>query len=150
MNMVSLFSRLFSSIYVHTFEFLENSPYEYNSFSAQVNDPNGYFGGQYQNSPYGMDVLQYHLATNPLPHVSNLTNNQRSIHTFFMSDKLKEDLLRRNEVTLRVCLGKKMTTFYLVFYNLKKIILKSPEKCTIIILCFLWTSFGIVSLENFR
>ncbi|KAJ1565039.1 PAB-dependent poly(A)-specific ribonuclease subunit 3, partial [Nowakowskiella sp. JEL0078] len=41
--------------------------------------------------------LQYHLYTPPLPHISNAHPHQKSIHNFFMTDRLRELLLRRNE-----------------------------------------------------
>ncbi|KAF0440403.1 pab-dependent polya-specific ribonuclease subunit pan3 [Gigaspora margarita] len=44
--------------------------------------------------------LQYHLYTSPLPHVSNLHPHQKTIHAFFMSDHLREELQQKNEVTL--------------------------------------------------
>ncbi|KAI9000236.1 kinase-like domain-containing protein [Gaertneriomyces semiglobifer] len=61
------------------------------------------------DSYYGQNVglvpqqpLQYHLYNNPLPHISNLHPNQKSIHAFFMSDRLREDLLRKNEAAQQV------------------------------------------------
>ncbi|KXS11673.1 hypothetical protein M427DRAFT_102239, partial [Gonapodya prolifera JEL478] len=41
--------------------------------------------------------LQYHLYSPPLPHVSNLHPHQRMIQSFFMSDRLREELQKRNE-----------------------------------------------------
>ncbi|KAI9203946.1 uncharacterized protein BJ171DRAFT_507112 [Polychytrium aggregatum] len=46
------------------------------------------------------EPLQYHLYAPPLPHVSSLPPHQKTIHAFFMSDKLREDLQRRTEATL--------------------------------------------------
>ncbi|CAJ0750821.1 1125_t:CDS:10 [Entrophospora sp. SA101] len=45
--------------------------------------------------------LQYHLYTSPLPHVSNLHPHQKTIHAFFMSDHLREELQQKNEATLK-------------------------------------------------
>ncbi|CAG8488906.1 7888_t:CDS:10 [Diversispora eburnea] len=45
--------------------------------------------------------LQYHLYSSPLSHVSNLHPHQKTIHAFFMSDNLREELQRKNDVTLR-------------------------------------------------
>ncbi|KAJ3300231.1 PAB-dependent poly(A)-specific ribonuclease subunit 3 [Borealophlyctis nickersoniae] len=46
--------------------------------------------------------LQYHLYTSPLPHVSNLHPHQKTIHAFFMSDKLREELQRKSEAVQQV------------------------------------------------
>ncbi|KAJ3092231.1 PAB-dependent poly(A)-specific ribonuclease subunit 3 [Quaeritorhiza haematococci] len=46
--------------------------------------------------------LQYHLYTTPLPHISNLHPHQKTIHAFFMSDKLREDLQRRSEAVWQI------------------------------------------------
>jgi len=46
--------------------------------------------------------LQYHLYTSPLlPHMSN-TQNQKTIHSFFIPDKLREELQRKNEAITHV------------------------------------------------
>ncbi|KAI8813107.1 hypothetical protein BJ742DRAFT_521287 [Cladochytrium replicatum] len=45
--------------------------------------------------------LQYHLYIQSLPYVSNLHPNQKSINSFFMSDRLREELQRRNEAVLQ-------------------------------------------------
>ncbi|KAG0245012.1 PAB-dependent poly(A)-specific ribonuclease subunit 3 [Mortierella sp. GBA43] len=45
--------------------------------------------------------LQYHLYNTPLPHVSNLLPHQKTIHGFFISDNLREELHRKNETTLQ-------------------------------------------------
>jgi len=46
--------------------------------------------------------LQYHLYTSPLlPHMSS-TQNQRTIHSFFIPDKLREELQKRNEAITHV------------------------------------------------
>ncbi|OZJ02266.1 hypothetical protein BZG36_04701 [Bifiguratus adelaidae] len=46
------------------------------------------------------EQLQYHLYTNPLPHVSNLQAHQRSIHNFSIADNLRETLQKKNEATI--------------------------------------------------
>ncbi|CAG8482290.1 13344_t:CDS:10 [Funneliformis caledonium] len=46
--------------------------------------------------------LRYHLYTSPLPHVSNLHPHQKTIHSFFMSDHLREELQQKNEATLKI------------------------------------------------
>ncbi|KAG0321681.1 PAB-dependent poly(A)-specific ribonuclease subunit 3 [Dissophora globulifera] len=45
--------------------------------------------------------LQYHLYNTPLPHVSNLLPHQKTIHGFFISDSLREELHRKNEMILQ-------------------------------------------------
>ncbi|KAF9205090.1 PAB-dependent poly(A)-specific ribonuclease subunit 3 [Podila verticillata] len=45
--------------------------------------------------------LQYHLYNTPLPHVSNLLPHQKTIHGFFISDTLREELHRKNEMILQ-------------------------------------------------
>jgi hypothetical protein len=45
--------------------------------------------------------LQHHLYSSPLPHVTNLHPHQKSIHAFFMSDNLREELTERNEALLK-------------------------------------------------
>ncbi|KAF9429611.1 PAB-dependent poly(A)-specific ribonuclease subunit 3 [Podila epigama] len=45
--------------------------------------------------------LQYHLYNTPLPHVSNLLPHQKTIHGFFISDSLREELHRKNEMVLQ-------------------------------------------------
>ncbi|KAF9334565.1 PAB-dependent poly(A)-specific ribonuclease subunit 3 [Podila minutissima] len=45
--------------------------------------------------------LQYHLYNTPLPHVSNLLPHQKTIHGFFISDTLREELHRKNEMVLQ-------------------------------------------------
>ncbi|RHZ78795.1 hypothetical protein Glove_156g105 [Diversispora epigaea] len=45
--------------------------------------------------------LRYHLYSSPLSHVSNLHPHQKTIHAFFMSDNLREELQQKNDVTLR-------------------------------------------------
>ncbi|KAL1927009.1 hypothetical protein VTP01DRAFT_5339 [Rhizomucor pusillus] len=55
----------------------------------------------YMNAPvFHRQPLQYHLYTNPLPHVSKLLPHQRSIQSFFISDELREELTQKNEMTL--------------------------------------------------
>ncbi|KAK9701551.1 PAB-dependent poly(A)-specific ribonuclease subunit 3 [Basidiobolus ranarum] len=41
--------------------------------------------------------LQYHLYTTPLPQVSSLPSSRKTIHSFFISDELRERLQKRNE-----------------------------------------------------
>ncbi|TPX51602.1 hypothetical protein SeMB42_g00074 [Synchytrium endobioticum] len=48
------------------------------------------------------EPLQYHLYTTPLPHISNLHPHQKTIHSFFMSDRLREELQQRSEAVLQV------------------------------------------------
>ncbi|KAK9761988.1 PAB-dependent poly(A)-specific ribonuclease subunit 3, variant 2 [Basidiobolus ranarum] len=50
---------------------------------------------------YSPSKLQYHLYTTPLPHVSNLPSNRKTIHSFFMSDNLREELQRKNEASIQ-------------------------------------------------
>jgi len=46
--------------------------------------------------------LQYHLYTSPLlPHMSG-TQNQKTIHSFFIPDKLREELQKKNEAVTDV------------------------------------------------
>ncbi|KAF9578323.1 PAB-dependent poly(A)-specific ribonuclease subunit 3 [Lunasporangiospora selenospora] len=45
--------------------------------------------------------LQYHLYSTPLPHVSHLLPHQKTIHSFFISDSLREELHRKNEMVLQ-------------------------------------------------
>ncbi|KAF9287131.1 hypothetical protein BKA57DRAFT_463021 [Linnemannia elongata] len=45
--------------------------------------------------------LQYHLYNTPLPHVSNLLPHQKTIHGFFISDTLREELHKKNEMVLQ-------------------------------------------------
>lgn len=53
-----------------------------------------------QQTMYPRQPLQHHLYSGPLPHVSNLSPNQRTIQSFFIPDKLREQLTRRNEAQL--------------------------------------------------
>ncbi|KAI8914902.1 hypothetical protein DFJ77DRAFT_463882 [Powellomyces hirtus] len=46
--------------------------------------------------------LQYHLYTTPLPHISNLHPHQKTIHSFFLPDHLREDLQRKSEAVQQV------------------------------------------------
>lgn len=50
--------------------------------------------------------LQYHLYQLPLAHVNNLLPHQRTLHQFFMSDSLREDLQRRSEASHAISNGK--------------------------------------------
>ncbi|ORX99458.1 hypothetical protein K493DRAFT_110095 [Basidiobolus meristosporus CBS 931.73] len=43
--------------------------------------------------------LQYHHYTSPSPLTSNLPPNRKTIHSFFLSDELREELQKRNEAT---------------------------------------------------
>ncbi|ORX88988.1 hypothetical protein K493DRAFT_331279 [Basidiobolus meristosporus CBS 931.73] len=45
--------------------------------------------------------LRYHLYTTPLPHITNLPPNRKTIHSFFMSDNLREELQRKNEASIQ-------------------------------------------------
>ncbi|KAI7897743.1 uncharacterized protein BX663DRAFT_527391 [Cokeromyces recurvatus] len=44
--------------------------------------------------------LQHHLYSTPLPHISHLSPNQRTIHSFFLPDHIREQLTQRNEAQL--------------------------------------------------
>lgn len=55
----------------------------------------------YGHPPILHQHLLYHLYTVPLPHVSNLHPHQKTVHSFFMSDKLREELTERNEAIVR-------------------------------------------------
>ncbi|KAJ3170528.1 PAB-dependent poly(A)-specific ribonuclease subunit 3 [Geranomyces variabilis] len=46
--------------------------------------------------------LQYHLYTTPLPHISNLHPHQKTIHSFFLSDHVREELQRKSEAAQQV------------------------------------------------
>ncbi|KNC98622.1 hypothetical protein, variant 1 [Spizellomyces punctatus DAOM BR117] len=46
--------------------------------------------------------LQYHLYSSALPHISNLHPHQKTIHAFFMSDRLREELQRKSEAVQQV------------------------------------------------
>ncbi|KAF9168571.1 PAB-dependent poly(A)-specific ribonuclease subunit 3 [Actinomortierella ambigua] len=67
----------------------------------------GYYGEghvsnyYYPGSTMIQQPLQYHLYSTPLPHVSNLNPNQKTIHGFFISDNLREELHRKNEAILQ-------------------------------------------------
>ncbi|KAI9279488.1 kinase-like domain-containing protein [Umbelopsis sp. AD052] len=72
-------------------------PFNGNMFESTQMDP--YY---YQNSQvYSQQPLQHHLYSTPLPHVTNLHPHQKSIHAFFMSDSLREELTERNEALLK-------------------------------------------------
>ncbi|CAG8536238.1 2113_t:CDS:10 [Paraglomus brasilianum] len=69
------------------------------SYFSQLSQVDSLF---YQNQSGLLPApLQYHLYTSPLPHISNLHPHQKTIHAFFMSDNLREDLQRKNEATLQ-------------------------------------------------
>ncbi|KAI8819981.1 kinase-like domain-containing protein [Fimicolochytrium jonesii] len=83
--------------------------------SAQLSDGQQQQGGYYQQSsdeyyPQQQQMpmvapqqpLQYHLYTTPLPHISNLHPHQKTIHAFFMADKLREELQRKSEAIQQV------------------------------------------------
>ncbi|KAF8939857.1 PAB-dependent poly(A)-specific ribonuclease subunit 3 [Dissophora ornata] len=55
----------------------------------------------YQGSGAMLQPLQYHLYNTPLPHISNLLPHQKTIHGFFISDTLREELHRKNEMILQ-------------------------------------------------
>ncbi|TPX34253.1 hypothetical protein SmJEL517_g03044 [Synchytrium microbalum] len=59
-------------------------------------------GGYYYEQPQVREPLQYHLYTTPLPHISNLHPHQKTIHSFFMSDHLREELHQRSEASQQV------------------------------------------------
>ncbi|KAI9317774.1 hypothetical protein BX666DRAFT_1940653 [Dichotomocladium elegans] len=55
----------------------------------------------YMNAPiFTRQPLQYHLCSQPLPHVTALLPHQRAIQSFFMPDNLREELTQRNEIAL--------------------------------------------------
>ncbi|ORZ27845.1 putative poly(A)-binding protein-dependent poly(A) ribonuclease [Lobosporangium transversale] len=68
------------------------------NYYAEGSMNNYYFqgGGTMVQQP-----LQYHLYNTPLPHVSNLSPHQKTIHGFFISDSLREELHRKNEMILQ-------------------------------------------------
>ncbi|KAJ2957748.1 hypothetical protein NQZ79_g6597 [Umbelopsis isabellina] len=71
-------------------------------FNGNMFDPNHMDPYYYQNPPvYTQQPLQHHLYSSPLPHVTNLHPHQKSIHAFFMSDNLREELTERNEALLK-------------------------------------------------
>ncbi|KAM3589870.1 PAB-dependent poly(A)-specific ribonuclease subunit 3 [Umbelopsis sp. WA50703] len=71
-------------------------------FNGSMFDPNHMDPYYYQNPPvYTQQPLQHHLYSSPLPHVTNLHPHQKSIHAFFMSDNLREELTERNEALLK-------------------------------------------------
>ncbi|RKO90190.1 hypothetical protein BDK51DRAFT_28582, partial [Blyttiomyces helicus] len=80
-----------------------NAPQPPNQYFHPNGPPEPYF---FQHAQMGMmpsrQPLQYHLYTNPLPHISNVNTHQKTIHAFFMSDKLREELLRRSEAVQQV------------------------------------------------
>jgi len=50
-----------------------------------------------QASPEPRIPLNYHLYNSPLPHLANLPANVKTSHQLFISDELRENLLRKNE-----------------------------------------------------
>ncbi|CAG8558510.1 17127_t:CDS:10 [Acaulospora morrowiae] len=86
---------------------LDNNSYP-ETTSSQMNNTN-FYSTSHQVDPFLYPTqqallpqpLQYHLYTSPLPHVSNLHPHQKTIHAFFMSDNLREELQQKNEETLR-------------------------------------------------
>ena len=74
-------------------------------------DASGYYPGARPDAFYPTSQppvpqpLQHHLYAPPLAHISALHPHQRSIHSFFMSDKLREELQERSEATLRTIPG---------------------------------------------
>jgi len=81
-----------------------------------INNINNYFlSNQNPDNPQGQinylpqntkiapsQPLQYHLYTSPLlPHM-NGTQNQKTIHSFFIPDKLREELQKKNEAITHV------------------------------------------------
>jgi PAB-dependent poly(A)-specific ribonuclease subunit 3 len=48
------------------------------------------------------DQAQYHNYAPHGPHRENLERYQRSVHDFFIEDKLREDLQRKSEATLQI------------------------------------------------
>ncbi|GAB5590090.1 PAB-dependent poly(A)-specific ribonuclease subunit 3 [Umbelopsis nana] len=72
-------------------------PFNGNMFDSNQMDPYYYSNPQI----YPQQPLQHHLYSTPLPHVTNLHPHQKSIHAFFMSDNLREELTERNEALLK-------------------------------------------------
>ncbi|KAG0365280.1 PAB-dependent poly(A)-specific ribonuclease subunit 3 [Gamsiella multidivaricata] len=66
-----------------------------NNLMSSMNNLSGNF------SQFSISDLQYHLYNTPLPHVSNLSPHQKTIHGFFISDILREELHRKNEMILQ-------------------------------------------------
>ncbi|KAI9478636.1 MAG: hypothetical protein EXX96DRAFT_571669 [Benjaminiella poitrasii] len=53
-----------------------------------------------QQPVFPRQPLQHHLYSTPLPHISNLAPNQRTVHSFFLPDNIREQLTQRNEAQL--------------------------------------------------
>ncbi|KAF9355198.1 PAB-dependent poly(A)-specific ribonuclease subunit 3 [Mortierella sp. NVP85] len=84
------------------------SQYGINDISMAGSMTGNYYGEAPVNNYYYQgsaamlhQPLQYHLYNTPLPHVSNLLPHQKTIHGFFISDTLREELHRKNETTLQ-------------------------------------------------
>ncbi|CDH54643.1 poly-specific ribonuclease [Lichtheimia corymbifera JMRC:FSU:9682] len=56
-------------------------------------DPYYYMGA----SMFDQQPLQYHMHARTLPHLANLSTQQRALQSFFTPDQLREELARRNE-----------------------------------------------------
>jgi hypothetical protein len=57
---------------------------------------------QYYIQPAPSQPLRYHLYVPPLPYAPNLQPHQRSIHSFFLADDIRENLTRKNEMVFRI------------------------------------------------
>ncbi|KAG0212722.1 PAB-dependent poly(A)-specific ribonuclease subunit 3 [Mortierella sp. GBA30] len=84
------------------------SQFGINDMSMAAAMPGNYYGEGAANNYYYQGTgamlhqpLQYHLYNTPLPHVSNLLPHQKTIHGFFISDSLREELHRKNEMILQ-------------------------------------------------
>ncbi|EMR11008.1 hypothetical protein PNEG_00609 [Pneumocystis murina B123] len=73
--------------------FLSYPFYDTNSLSSS----NFYDYEIYYNRTPLYQPLQYHLYASPAPYRTNLEPYQRTIHDFFMSDTLREDLQKKSE-----------------------------------------------------
>ncbi|KTW27399.1 hypothetical protein T552_02378 [Pneumocystis carinii B80] len=73
--------------------FLSYPFYDTNSLSSN----NFYDYEIYYNQTPLYQPLQYHLYASPAPYRTNLEPYQRTIHDFFMSDTLREDLQKKSE-----------------------------------------------------
>ncbi|KAI8988053.1 hypothetical protein BDF20DRAFT_853589 [Mycotypha africana] len=63
--------------------------------TQQLLDPSYYY-----NSAIAYNQLLYHQCAPTLPHISNLSLHQRILQSFNVPENLKEQLLKRNEISL--------------------------------------------------